>query len=713
MDFIKKITHILDLPFEKVKNTIELLESENTIPFIARYRKELTGNLDEVKIRSIQEELNRLQALDERRKTILRTIDEQGKLTKDLKQKIRQAETLAFLEDLYQPYRPKRRTRAMEAREKGLEPLAKLIADQIITQDSLRDLTKPYLSKEVSDQAAALAGAEDIVAEWINDHAEIRRTVRQKAFKFGRISVTQAAEGNDPRRLYETYYQFSESIKCLQAHQVLAINRGEREKCLKVQILVPEHDWRQTIASHFPVKKTTVFSEALECAIEDCASRLLLPAIERDVRRQLTDQSEVHAIKVFGQNLKALLTLPPLPDLVILAIDPGFRTGSKVAVIDPTGKLLETTTIYPHPPQNRSEEAQHFLEKLVEQHQVSLIVIGNGTASRETELFVSEITKRTEGLNYLITSEAGASVYSASKIARDEFPDLDVSIRGAVSIGRRVQDPLAELVKIDPKAIGVGLYQHDINQTRLSEALDQVVETVVNQVGVEVNTASAALLTHVSGIGPSLAEKIVDYRQINGPFKDRNEFMEVPGMGPKTFEQSAGFLRIRNGDQPLDATAIHPESYSLAVQILKQLNIKLRPRTKNHIQTIEKLKHDANLNALAAKLQTGLPTLVDILDEIARPGRDPREDLPKPLLRKDILSMEDLQPGMTLMGTIRNVVDFGAFVDIGVKNDGLLHRSKIVKGSQLQVGEILPVKILSVDRERNRISLGMKEITEA
>lgn len=713
MELIKQIASNINLPVEKVKNTIELLEAENTIPFIARYRKELTGNLDEVQIRSIQEELNRRQTLEDRRETILRTITEQGKLTEDLKRKILQADTLAFLEDIYQPYRPKRRTRAMAARERGLEPLAQLIVDQITTEDSLYDLTKPYLSKEVPDQAAALAGAEDIIAEWINDHAEVRRSVRQKALKFGQISVSKASDCDDPRRLYETYYQFSESIKYIQAHQVLAINRGEREKCLKVQILIPEHDWRQTIASHFPLKKNSVYYEALKCAIEDCAGRLLLPAITRDVRRQLTDISEEHAIEVFAKNLKALLTQPPLPNHVILAIDPGFRSGSKVAVIDPTGKLLDTTTIYPHPPQNRSEEAQHLLEKLVERYRVSLIVIGNGTASRETELFISEITKRTKGLNYLITNEAGASVYSASKIARDEFPDLDVSLRGAVSIGRRVQDPLAELVKIDPKAIGVGLYQHDINQTRLSEALDQVVETVVNQVGVEVNTASAALLTHVSGIGPSLAEKIIEHRQENGPFKVRNDLFEVPGMGPKTFEQSAGFLRIRNGDQPLDATAIHPESYPLASQILEQLNIRLRPRTKNHIKVIEKLKQNVNLKALAAELQTGLPTLVDILDEIARPGRDPREDLPKPLLRKDILSMEDLQPGMTLMGTIRNVVDFGAFVDIGVKYDGLLHRSKIIMGSQLQVGDILPVKVLSVDNERNRISLGMKESTEA
>lgn len=713
MDLINKITSKLNLPSQKVKSTIELLEDENTIPFIARYRKEMTGNLDEVQIRAIQEELRHLTALDSRRKTILQTIEAQGKLTEDLKQKIVKAESKTLLEDLYLPYRPKRRTRAMVARERGLEPLAKMIVDQIITDIDLPTLTTPFLSPNVPDQQAALSGAEDIVAELISDHAEIRGIIRKKAPEFGKIIATKHTDGDDPRCRYEMYYQYTEVIKHIQPHQVLAINRGESERILQVQALVPEQVWRTAIIRHFPVKRSSVFKDSLSKAIEDGANRLLLPSIERDIRRHLTEIAEEHAIKVFAKNLQALLTQPPLANHVVLAIDPGFRTGSKVAVLDPTGKLLGTATIYPHPPQNKADEAAHTLKRLIESYHVSLIVIGNGTASRETELFIAEIIKNTDGLNYLITSEAGASVYSASKLAREEFPDLDVSMRGAVSIGRRVQDPLAELVKIDPKSIGVGLYQHDINQTRLSNALDQVVETVVNTVGVEVNTASAALLTHVAGIGPSLAEKIVRYREENGTFENRSELMKVPGMGPKTFEQSAGFLRIRDGDQPLDATAIHPESYNLATKILERLNLSPKILSQERITAVAHFKQNTNLENLAVTLKTGLPTLHDILDEIAQPGRDPREDLPKPLLRKDVLNMGDLLPGMTMMGTIRNVVDFGAFVDIGVKTDGLLHRSKIKKGSQLKVGDILPVKILEVDHERNRISLGMKESTEA
>lgn len=713
MDFIKIIAKKLNLSSQKVKSTIELLEDENTIPFIARYRKEMTGNLDEVQIRAIQEELRHLTTLDSRRKTISQTIEAQGKLTKDLKQKILGAESMTQLEDLYLPYRPKRRTRAMAAREKGLEPLARMIIDQIITDQDLHTLTTPFLNPDVPDEQAALSGAEDIVAEIISDHAEIRGIIRKEALEFGKIIATKHPDGDDPRARYEMYYQFTEVINRIQPHQVLAINRGESERVLQVQGLVPEQVWRTAIDRHFPVKRSSVFKDSLSKAIADGANRLLLPSIERDIRRHLTEIAEEHAINVFAKNLQALLTQPPLSNHVVLAIDPGFRTGSKVAVLDPIGKLLDTATIYPHPPQNKADKAAHILKNLITRYQVSLIVIGNGTASRETELFIAEITKNSDDLNYLITSEAGASVYSASKTARKEFPDLDVSMRGAVSIGRRVQDPLAELVKIDPKSIGVGLYQHDINQNRLSNALDQVVETVVNTVGVEVNTASTALLTHVAGIGPNLAEKIVRYREENGMFENRLELTKVPGMGPKTFEQSAGFLRIRDGDQPLDSTAIHPESYTLAEKILERLNLSPKMRSQERITAVAQFKKNTNLEKLALTLKTGLLTLHDILDEIAQPGRDPREGLPKPLLRKDILHMSDLLPGMTLMGTIRNVVDFGAFVDIGVKTDGLLHRSKIKKGSQLKVGDILPVEILTIDQERNRISLGMSESTEA
>jgi len=713
MEFFKEIAKQTNLPNYKVKNVIELLENKNTIPFIARYRKELTGNLNEVDLRLIQDEYNRIKALESRRNTVLQTIAQQGNLTEQLQAKIQKADNLSVLEDLYLPYRPKRRTKAMAARELGLEPLSKLIVKQLVSEKGLAALIRPFTSPEVPELESALSGAEDIVAELINEHAVIRGAIREQTLKYGRVDVKFNPEGEDPSGVYEMYYQFNESIKRIQPHQVLAINRGEKEKVLKVQTIIPEQTWAKVIADHFPANQNSVFYSALNRAIDDCANRLLLPAIARDVRRHLTEVAEQHAIKVFAENLQALLTQPPLINQVILAIDPGFRTGSKVAVIDPTGKVLATSTIYPHPPQKETNEAHKILENLIDTYHVSLIVIGNGTASRETEAFVAEFTKKSKGLNYLITSEAGASVYSASKIARDEFPNLDVSIRGAVSIGRRIHDPLAELVKIDPKAIGVGLYQHDINQTLLSEALDQVVESVVNNVGVDVNTASSSLLTHVAGIGPTLAEKIIKYREENGPFRNRNELLSVPGMGPKTFEQSAGFLRIRDGQQPLDATAIHPESYPLAIKILKQLALPSGIKTKERIKAINTFKQNTDLKKLAADLQTGLPTLEDILDEIARPGRDPREDLPKPLLRKDVLSMDDLKPGMTLMGTIRNVVDFGAFVDIGVKTDGLLHRSQINRGIKLRVGEIRAVEILSVDHERNRISLGMKESTPA
>ena len=709
MNLAPKIAARLGLPKAKVEKTIELLAEENTIPFIARYRKEITGNLDEVQIKAIQDELNRLSSLEERRKTILETIEGQGKLTSDLRKKILKVESLSALEDLYLPYRPKRHTRAMLAREKGLEPLALMIIDQATGDVNLKHLVRPFISEKVPDQAEALSGAEDIVADMINDHAEIRGAIRQKTAEFGSISARRLPTSSDPLQQFEIYYDFHQAVKHLQPHQVLAINRGEHERILKVHIDLPERDWRSVILQYFPAKRSSVFYDSLNRAIDDCAARLLLPSIERDIRRRLTEQAEDHAIQVFATNLHALLTQPPIADHTILAIDPGFRTGSKIAVLDPTGKVLETGTIYPHPPHNQRTEAYRVVQHILQKHRVSLVVIGNGTASRETEYFISEITSQTDNIQYLITSEAGASVYSASQEARSEFPDLDVSIRGAVSIGRRVIDPLAELVKIDPKAIGVGLYQHDINQTRLSAALDQVVASVVNQVGVEVNTSSAALLTHVSGIGPKLAERIVHYREIKGMFLNRQELISVPGFGAKTFEQSAGFLRIRNGNQPLDATAIHPESYPLARKILSRLFLSPDSSPQERLEAVNQFKERIDIENFAEELQAGLPTLQDILDEIAHPGRDPREGLPKPLLRKDVLTMKDLQQGMTIMGTIRNVVDFGAFVDIGVKTDGLLHRSQIIKGAHLKVGDILPVTILDVDPERHRISLSMKE----
>ena len=709
MDLIKTITDQLSLPAGKVKNTIELLDQGNTIPFIARYRKEVTGTLDEEQIRNINEAWERLKSLEERRGVILQSIAEQGKLTDDLEQAIHAATTLTALEDLYLPYRPKRRTRAMIAREKGLEPLAQLILNQEITKQSLESIVKPYLSDEVVTFEEALSGAKDIVAETISDNALVRQLTREKGLQFGKISAEKIADAKDERGVFQIYYQFECALKYLKPHQVLALNRGESEKILRVRVAIDERDWRTAIRAQFSPDRRSIFFDALNEATEDSANRLLLPSIERDIRNALTESAEAHAIKLFALNLKALLTQPPLADQVVLAIDPGFRTGSKIAVMDETGKVLETGTIYPHPPQNQKDQAKQIVNALIAKYHITLLVIGNGTASRETEMLAAEITQEHPGLHYLITSEAGASVYSASKLARKEFPDLDVSIRGAVSIGRRVQDPLAELVKIDPKSIGVGLYQHDVNQTNLAGALDQVVETVVNSVGVELNTASGALLTHIAGIGPSLADKIVQYREENGPFPSRREVTAVPGMGPKSYEQAAGFLRIRDGKNPLDSTAIHPESYAVAKQVLDRLNLPENASSAERVRIVDRFTEATNLKALAKDLNTGLPTLEDILKEIARPGRDPREDLPKPILRVDVLKMDDLAPGMQLKGTIRNVVDFGAFVDIGVKTDGLLHRSQIPQHTHLQVGDIVDVVIQSIDKDRNRIALEMKE----
>ncbi|MFA7408140.1 MAG: Tex family protein [Anaerolineaceae bacterium] len=709
MDIITQLVKILNLPVENIENTVSLLQDNNTIPFIARYRKEITCGLDEEMIQRIQSDFSRLTHLEERRQTIIKSINSQGKLTDSLLEQILATTNLTELEDLYLPYRPKKRTRAMIAREKGLETLSDLIIAQTVIDKSIQDFVEPYINNDVPDHQSAISGACDIIAERISDNATIRQSVRVKGLTFGTISSEGVVDTDDKRKTYALYYQFNQRAKLIQPHQTLALNRGEREKILKVAVTIHERDWLPAIKSVYPPNIRSIFYDVLNIAIADGAHRLLLPAIERDIRRSLTEFAEEHAIRIFAKNLYGLLTQPPLADHVVLGIDPGFRTGSKVAVVDPTGKLLTTTTIYPHPPQNRAPEASMMLKNLIDTYRVTLIVIGNGTASRETETFIAELIKRYPGLHYLITSEAGASVYSASKQARMEFPDLDVSLRGAVSIARRVQDPLAELVKIDPKSIGVGLYQHDVNQARLSQALDQVVESVVNAVGVEVNTASVALLSYVAGIGPVLAERIISYRDEHGPFQDRSALHAVPGMGPKSFEQSAGFLRIRNGENPLDATAIHPESYVVAEKVLQKIKQACVYDPENWQKTIQKFKETEDLEQLANELNTGLPTLLDILDELARPGRDPREDIPKPILRNDVLSISDLSQGMQLTGTIRNIVDFGAFVDLGVNIDGLLHRSKIQQGTNLAVGDIIEVKIISIDLERDRIGLEMKE----
>ncbi len=712
MDLSKNIASALNIPIHKIRQTIILLKNDNTVPFIARYRKEVTGNLDEEQIRSIKSEHERLENLESRRKTIIQSVTELGKLTPSLHNHILSAESITELEDIYRPYRPKRRTRAMVARENGLEPLAKMIIQQSILTKTINEIIQPFLSEKVPDTESAIDGAKDIVAEIIADNPQVRQIIRAKGLNIGKLVSIKIEGSEDPRSTFQDYYQNETPIRSIRPHQVLAINRGEKEKIIRVSVEIPEKEWQRAILSQFKTDPKSVFYNFLIAAIDDCAKRLFLPSLEREIRTSLTEDAEKHAIKVFANNLRALLTQPPLSGYTILAIDPGFRTGSKVVVVDRTGKFLEKATLYPHPPQNDKEASYKIIKTLIEKFHVSLIVIGNGTASRETEAFIAEITKNDPHLNYLITSEAGASVYSASTLARKEFPDLDVSIRGAVSIARRVQDPLAELVKIDPRSIGVGLYQHDINQGRLTETLQEVVGSVVNAVGVDVNTASSALLTNVSGIGPSLAEKIVAYREQFGAFITRDSLQKIPGMGPKTFEQCAGFLRINNGINFLDSTSIHPESYGAAQAILNKISLPENLNSTQRMKMVSSFRDSIDLFDLSASLNIGLPTLNDILDELARPGRDPREDLPKPILRKDVLSIEDLSPGMQLKGTIRNVVDFGAFIDIGVKTDGLLHRSRYIKGINLQLGDVIDVKIISIDHERHRIALEMPGSTE-
>ena len=707
MEYPQTIAERLDIQPNQARAAIELLDGGNTLPFIARYRKEATGNLDDLQLRQLSDLLDKLRSLDDRRQTVLASIAEQGKLTPELEAQIQAAGTLTALEDLYQPYKPKRRTRASQARERGLQPLADLILQQERSGRTLEEAALPFLTEEVTSIENAWAGARDIVAEAISDHPEVRRVTREKAMQWGVLRCEKIEEADDPRRVYELYYAFEGGISRIRPHQMLAIDRGEAEKVLHVQIIVAERDWEGAVASQFRVDPRSPFAGQLQLAVVDAAERLLLPAIERDVRRSLRETAEGHAIQVFAQNLRSLLQQPPLEQQVILGIDPGIRTGCKVAVIDPTGKLLATGTIYPHEPQRRWEESKATLAHMVKKHGVTLFAIGNGTASRETEQLVAEVIQSGDDrLHYLIVSEAGASVYSASELARAELPDLDVSLRGAASIARRVQDPLAELVKIDPKSIGVGLYQHDVDQKQLEETLQGVVESVVNQVGVDVNTASPALLTYVAGIGPKLAERMVAYRNEHGSYHDRQSLQRVPGLGPKAYEQSAGFLRIRGGTNPLDASAIHPESYAAAEKLMDLAGIEPGVPAEIRKENLDALTADIDLEYLAAELGIGVPTLEDIIDQLLRPGRDPREELPAPILRSDVLKMEDLQTGMKLKGTVRNVVDFGAFVDIGVKQDGLLHRSQVPPGILLQVGEVIVVEILKVETERGRIALG-------
>lgn len=708
MTHTEQISSQLHVKPSQVAAVINLLDEGNTVPFIARYRKEMTGSLDDEQIRIIADELVRLRALDERRTSILASIEEQGKLTAELREAIEAALTLTALEDLYAPYKKKRRTRAMIAREKGLEPLAALILQQSF--ETPEESAQQFLTDDVASIQEALQGARDIVAEVINDNANVRSAVREKALKFSRIRVEKIEDAADEKGVYQSYYQFESRVDRLLPHQVLAITRGEKEGVLRVHLDVPERDWLDAIQAEYEQDIISPFADQLALAIQDCAERLLLPAIERDVRREKGETADNHAIQVFATNLRALLSQPPLANHVVLGIDPGIRTGCKVAVVDATGKLLDTATIYPHEPRNDWKGAINTLQDMINRHHVTLVTIGNGTASRETEKLVADALGGKQAISsvakYLIVNEAGASVYSASALARQEFPDLDVSIRGAVSIARRAQDPLAELVKIDPKSIGVGLYQHDVNQAALAHTLDGVVESVVNSVGVDVNTASSALLTHVAGVGPRLALGIVAHRDANGPFRSKSALREVAGLGPKAFEQAAGFMRIREGANPLDASAIHPESYPVAVAILERASLTVASSIEERLPALAELQALVPLEQLAGQLGCGVPTLKDIFEQLVRPGRDPRTDIPLPILRSDVLKAEDLMVGMQLKGTVRNVVDFGAFVDIGIKQDGLLHRTQIPFGTVLKVGDIIEVDIQKIDMQRGRISLG-------
>ncbi|GAP16065.1 transcriptional accessory protein [Longilinea arvoryzae] len=706
MTYSDRIATTLKIKPTQVTAAVQLLEEGNTIPFIARYRKEMTGTLDEEQLRQVQAELERLKALDERRAAVLASITEQGKLSPELEAQIQAAETMTVLEDLYLPYKPKRRTRASIARDKGLQGLADWILTQARTQHDAEHMAQGFLNEQVASVEEALAGARDIAAETIAENADVRQRTREGALQQALLTVEKIEDAPDEKKVYELYYQFESLAGRLRPHQVLAIDRGEAEKVLRVRFTLPEPAWRGAVTASYKVDERSPFADQLRIAIDDAAERLLIPAIERDVRRRLSETAGAHAIRVFADNLRGLLLVPPIAGQVVLGLDPGFRTGCKVAVVDETGKLLDTTTIYPHEPQKHLEESAATLRRLIDQFHVTLISIGNGTASRETEALAARLCREVKGLQYIITNEAGASVYSASPLARAEFPQLDVSLRGAVSIARRVQDPLAELVKIEPRSIGVGLYQHDVDQTALTDALHGVVEDVVNQVGVDVNTASPALLTNVAGIGPKLAEKMVAYRDEHGAFRTREELKAVPTLGPKAFEQSAGFLRIPGGDNPLDASAIHPESYAAAAATLQRAGVAAGARPEEIRRKLALLRRDVKLADLAAGLGVGELTLTDILDQLALPGRDPRADAPAPILRSDVLKMEDLTPGMHLKGTVRNVVDFGAFVDIGVKQDGLLHRTQIPREETLAVGQVIEVQILKVEAERGRISLG-------
>ena len=712
MDIIKTLAEELKIGRGQVEATVKLIDEGNTIPFIARYRKEMTGSLNDEVLRDLDERLRYLRNLEDRKEQVIASIRDQEKLTPELEQQIRAAATLVAVEDLYRPYKPKRRTRATIAKEKGLEPLADLILMQM-AKEPLEKAAAPYISQEkgVETVEEAISGARDILAERVSDNAQYRTYIRSVTMREGMLQST--AKDEKAQTVYETYYNYEEPIRKAAGHRVLALNRGENEKALVVKVTAPEETILRYLEKQVIVRENPYTTPALKAVVQDSYERLIAPSIEREVRNELTEKAEEGAIKVFGKNLEQLLMQPPIVGRVVLGWDPAFRTGCKLAVVDGTGKVLDTVVIYPTAPQNRVEESKKILKNLIRKYNVSLISVGNGTASRESEQIIVDLLKEIkEQVQYVIVNEAGASVYSASKLATEEFPQFDVGQRSAVSIARRLQDPLSELVKIDPKSIGVGQYQHDMNQKRLGEALGGVVEDCVNKVGVDLNTASASLLEYISGISKALAKNIVAYREENGAFSNRRQLLKVAKLGPKAFEQCAGFMRILGGENPLDATSVHPESYKAAGALLEKLGYKPEELKAGGLSGIRGKVRD--YRKLAAELGVGEITLRDIVSELEKPARDPRDEMPRPILRTDVMDMKDLKPGMVLKGTVRNVIDFGAFVDIGVHQDGLVHISQMTDRyikhplEAVSVGDVVDVKVLGVDLAKNRISLTMK-----
>ena len=717
MNITEKIASELNIKTSQVENTIKLIDDGNTIPFIARYRKEVTGNLSDETLREFDERLTYLRNLEKRKEEITRLIDEQGKLTEELQQAIEKSEILSELEDIYRPYKQKQRTRATIAKEKGLEPLSNIIYLQSDKRD-INEIAKEFINPEkgVETIEDALNGAKDIIAEKVADNAEYRKKMKKLCNREAVVTIKATKE--DEKSPYEMYYDFNESLRSLPSHRILAINRGEKEEYLKVKVEKPDEKVIDFIEKDIIKDKNNQFGKILEESIEDSYKRLIEPSVDRELRNELSEKAEEKAIKVFGKNAKQLLLQAPIKNITVLGFDPAYRTGCKLAVIDQNGKLLDTATVYPTEPQNDVEGATKVINNFIEKYNINMIAIGNGTASRESEMFVSDlISKNKKEIYYAIVSEAGASVYSASKLATEEYPDINVSLRGAISIARRLQDPLAELVKIDPKAIGVGQYQHDVNQKKLSESLTGVVEDAVNSVGVDVNTATPSLLSYVSGINKQVAKNIVEYRDTNGSLKQRKELLKVPKLGKAAYEQCAGFLRIYNGKNPLEITGVHPESYEKAEKLLTKMGYTVDDLINNErLLQLRKELQKVDIKTMAKELDIGELTLQDIINELSKPGRDPREDMPKQILRSDVLKFEDLKENMVLKGTVRNVTDFGAFVDIGVKHDGLVHISQLsnsfVKNPSdvVAVGDIVNVKVIGIDQEKQKVSLSMKEV---